>query len=32
MGIKEIVVLFIILAVGYWLGSSGVISKYIPGS
>jgi hypothetical protein len=30
MGIKEVAVLVIIAAVGYWLGSSGIIAKYIP--
>jgi len=31
MGVKEIVILFVILGVGYWLGQSGVVAKYIPG-
>ena len=31
MSIKEIVIIVAILAVGYWLGSSGVISRFLPG-
>jgi hypothetical protein len=31
MSIKEIVILVAILALGYWLGKSGALSKFIPG-
>lgn len=31
MGIKEICILVLILALGYWLGSSGALSRFLPG-
>jgi hypothetical protein len=30
MGIKEILVLVVVLAVGYWLGSKGVLASVMP--
>lgn len=32
MGIKEIVVLIGVAAFGYWLGTSGALSRFLPGS
>jgi hypothetical protein len=31
VSIKEIGIIVIILALGYWLGSSGAIAKFLPG-
>lgn len=30
MGIKEIVIMLAVLAVGYYLGSSGALSRFLP--
>jgi hypothetical protein len=32
MNIKEIAILIGVLAVGYWLGKSGALSQFLPGS
>jgi len=32
MSVKEIVILVAILALGYWMGKSGMLSKFLPGS
>jgi hypothetical protein len=32
MPVKEMLVIFVALAVGYYLGQSGLISRFIPGS
>jgi hypothetical protein len=31
MGIKEMAILLLVLAVGYWLGKSGALSRFLPG-
>lgn len=31
MGVKEIVVIMLILAVGYWLGTRGVLARFTGG-
>jgi hypothetical protein len=31
MGVKEIVILVVVLAIGYWLGKSGALSSILPG-
>jgi hypothetical protein len=31
MGVKEIVILLVVLAVGYWLGKSGALAGVLPG-
>lgn len=31
MGIKEIVILLVVLVIGYWLGSQGLLSKITGG-
>lgn len=31
MSIKEIVILVAVLAVGYWLGTSGALARFMPG-
>ena len=30
MGIKEIVILVAVLALGYWLGTNGALAKFMP--
>lgn len=32
MSIKEIAIIGAVLAFGYWLGSSGALSRFLPGS
>ena len=31
MSVKEIVILLAVVAVGYWLGSSGALARFLPG-
>lgn len=32
MGVKEILILLAVMALGYWLGMSGALARFIPGS
>jgi hypothetical protein len=32
MNVKEIAILIGVLVLGYWLGSSGALSRFLPGS
>jgi hypothetical protein len=31
MGVKEIVVLLLVLAVGYYMGKMGLLARFLPG-